>query len=117
VLLCWWANCRRPVFDDYWVRPERYNAPRWQARSWSWVDPAKEMKALEMARQLLLQTHGEQIAEYTGEQFEQVMAQIAKENELKEELGLVVVAEEPLDDVEDDGDEAEPTESQPATAS
>jgi capsid protein len=56
-------------------RPERYNAPRWQARSWSWVDPAKEMKALEMARQLLLQTHGEQIAEYTGEQFEQVMAQ------------------------------------------
>jgi lambda family phage portal protein len=105
------------VFDDYWVRPERYNAPRWQARSWSWVDPAKEMKALEMARQLLLQTHGEQIAEYTGEQFEQVMAQIAKENELKEELGLVVVAEEPLDDVEDDGDEAELTESQPATAS
>jgi lambda family phage portal protein len=106
-----------PAFDDYWNRPERYNAPRWQARSWSWVDPAKEMKALEMARQLLLQTHGEQIAEYTGEQFEQVMAQIAKENELKEELGLVVVAEEPLDDVEDDGDEAEPTESQPATAS
>jgi lambda family phage portal protein len=83
-----------PMYSDYWTKPERYNNPRWQARSWSWVDPAKEMKAIEMARALLLQTHGEQISEYTGEQFELVMAQIARENELKESLGLATVTEE-----------------------
>jgi lambda family phage portal protein len=83
-----------PAFNDYWTRPERYNAPRWQARSWSWVDPQKEMKALEMARTLLLQSHSEQIAEYSGEQFEQVMAQIARENELKDSLGLSEMGEE-----------------------
>ena len=82
------------MYSDYWTKPERYNNPRWQARSWSWVDPAKEMKAIEMARALLLQTHGEQISEYTGEQFELVMAQIARENELKESLGLATVTEE-----------------------
>ena len=83
-----------PAFNDYWTRPERYNAPRWQARSWSWVDPQKEMKALEMARSLLLQSHSEQIAEYSGEQFDQVMAQIARENELKDSLGLSEMGEE-----------------------
>jgi len=107
-----------PAFNDYWTRPERYNAPRWQARSWSWVDPQKEMKALEMARTLLLQSHSEQIAEYSGEQFDQVMAQIARENELKDSLGLSEMgdeveqpdqqeppdAEEP-DDAEDSADE------------
>ena len=107
-----------PAFNDYWTRPERYNAPRWQARSWSWVDPQKEMKALEMARTLLLQSHSEQIAEYSGEQFEQVMAQIARENELKDSLGLSEMGEEPEppdpaeppdpeepDDAEDSADE------------
>jgi lambda family phage portal protein len=106
-----------PAFDDYWSRPERYDSPRWQARSYSWVDPQKEMKAMEMARNLLLQSHSEQIAEYSGEEFGQTMAQIARENELKEELGLMVTIEEPEEpvaEVEDDGEEPEPTESQPA---
>jgi capsid protein len=100
-----------PAFDDFWTRPERYNAPRWQARSYSWVDPQKEMKALEMARQLMLQSHSEQIAEYTGEQLEMVLAQIARENELKESLGLMPTVEqlpEPVSDsVSDGGADAE----------
>jgi lambda family phage portal protein len=107
-----------PAFDDYWSRPERYNAPRWQARSWSWVDPAKELSAVEMARKLLLQTHSEQIAEYSGEQFELVMAQTARENALKEELGLLPSVEEleaPVVDVEDD-EEDDATDSQAAGA-
>ena len=83
-----------PAFDDYWSRPERYDSPRWQARSWSWVDPGKELSAVEMARKLLLQSHSEQISEYSGEQFEQVMAQIARENNLKEQLGLMTTVEE-----------------------
>jgi lambda family phage portal protein len=103
-----------PAFDDYWLRPERYNAPRWQARSYSWVDPQKEMKAYEMARQLMLQTHSEQIAEYTGDQFEMVVAQIARENELKESLGLVEDLEEPVQTApEPDPDQDEGAETQP----
>jgi capsid protein len=105
-----------PAFNDYWTNPERYKSPRWQARSWSWVDPAKEMKAMEMARGLLLQSHSEQIAEYSGEQFELVMAQIARENELKESLGLAAVAEEEEDTPEPDPGSQEEEEAQPAPA-
>jgi lambda family phage portal protein len=103
-----------PAFDDYWRRPERYNSPRWQARSWSWVDPQKELKAVEMARQLLLQSHSEQIAEHSGEQFELVMAQIAMENELKDELGLSEVVEgDQSSGIEPGPDDDEASESQP----
>jgi capsid protein len=77
-----------PMFSDVWTRPERYNTPHWQARAWSWVDPAKEMKAMEMSRALQLQTHAEQIMEYTGNDFMSTMTTISKENELKQELGL-----------------------------
>ena len=99
-----------PAFDDYWIRPERYNSPRWQARSWSWVDPQKELKAVELSRTLLLQSHSEQISEYSGEQFEQVMAQIARENELKESLGLMPTVEEQSEHVMEPSDPEEPDE-------
>jgi capsid protein len=72
------------------------------------------MKAYEMARQLMLQTHSEQIAEYTGDQFEMVVAQIARENELKESLGLVEDLEEPVQTAPDpDPDQDEGSEAQP----
>lgn len=77
-----------PMFSDIWQRPERYNAPHWQARAWSWVDPSKEMKAMEQARALQLQTHAEQIIEYTGNDFMDTMTSLSKENELKVSLGL-----------------------------
>ena len=113
-----------PAFNDYWTRPERYNAPRWQARSWDWVDPAKDLKAVEIARALMLESHSQQIANYNGEQFEQVVAQIAMENELKESLGLMPTVEQLPDPVaappespeteNEDDDEAQPRTSQPA---
>ena len=108
-----------PAFSDYWTRPERYNAPRWQARSWDWVDPAKDMAAMEKAKAMLLKSHSELITEYSGEQFEQVMAQIAMENELKESLGLMPTVEaapepapadpEPPEPDDDDEDDDQPT--------
>jgi hypothetical protein len=76
------------MFSDVWTRPDRYNTPHWQARAWSWVDPAKEMKAMEQARALQLQTHAEQIMEYTGNDFMSTMTTISKENEIKVDLGL-----------------------------
>jgi lambda family phage portal protein len=84
-----------PMFSDVWTRPERYNAPHWQARAWSWVDPAKEMKAMEMSRALQLQTHAEQIMEYTGNDFMSTMSTISKENEIKQQLGLSASAPTP----------------------
>lgn len=102
-----------PAFDDYWSRPERYNNPHWQARSYSWVDPQKELKALEMARQLMLETHSSQIAGYSGEEFQEVMSQVARENALKEELGLMPVEEEELPPVEPESDPSEESEAQP----
>jgi lambda family phage portal protein len=115
-----------PAFNDYWTKPERYNAPMWQARSWDGIDPLKDMVAMEKARALLLESHSQQIASYTGSEFGQVMAQIARENELKESLGLMPTVEQPPEpaseppipepeakDPDDDEEDAEDEEAQP----
>jgi hypothetical protein len=68
---------------------------------------------MEKAKAMLLKSHSELITEYSGEQFEQVMAQIAMENELKESLGLMPTVEQPPEPVveppepEEDDDEDE----------
>ncbi len=54
---------------------------------------------MEKAKAMLLKSHSELITEYSGEQFEQVMAQIAMENELKESLGLMPTVEQPTEPV------------------
>ena len=76
------------TFGDFWVNPDRYLTPRWQARTWSWVDPSKELAALETARELMLETHASQITGFTGEEFSEVIPQIAAENELKARFNL-----------------------------
>jgi hypothetical protein len=53
------------------------------------------MKAMEMSRALQLQTHAEQIMEYTGNDFMSTMTTISKENEIKQELGLSGAAPAP----------------------
>jgi capsid protein len=98
----------------------------WQARSWDGIDPLKDMVAMEKARALLLESHSQQIANYTGSEFGQVMAQIARENELKESLGLMPTVEQPpepaaeppipepeTEDPDDDEEDAEDEEAQP----
>jgi hypothetical protein len=66
----------------------------------------------------MLESHSQQIANYNGEQFEQVVAQIAMENELKESLGLMPTVEEspepvaePPEPEEDEDAEAQPQPS------
>ena len=112
-----------PLFNDVFVRPERYTTPHWQARAWSWVDPAKEMKAMELARTLQLQTHAEQIMEYTGNDFNSTISTIAKENEIKQRLGLGAAPPSPAaapepsndDDVNDVNDSDEDNALPPPT--
>jgi hypothetical protein len=72
---------------------------------------------------MLLKSHSELITEYSGEQFEPVMAQIAMENQLKESLGLMPTAEQPPEPVaepavepdsdDDEGDDQPPTAADP----
>ena len=76
------------TFSDYWVNPDRYLTPRWQARTWAWVDPGKELDAIRTARELMMDTEENQIQDYSGEQFDEVMAQIRKEQDKRKALGL-----------------------------
>lgn len=76
------------LFGNYWNEPELYTAPRWQARTWSWVDPAKEMKAYRDAQELGLQSTSDQMAELYGTDLESTWAQIAYEVALRRRLGL-----------------------------
>jgi hypothetical protein len=70
------------------------------------------MTAIEKARTLLLKSHSEQISEYSGEQFEQVMAQIAMENQLKEQLGLMPTVQDLPDPATDPVEPGEPDDDQ-----
>jgi lambda family phage portal protein len=76
------------LFADYWVNPDRYLCPVWQPRSWQWVDPLKEIKGLELAKQNHLQTLAEQIAETSGEDLESLLIQRSYEQQLITALGL-----------------------------
>jgi lambda family phage portal protein len=76
------------LFGDYYANPHRYLHPRWIPRSWSFIDPTREMNAYAIARNLGLQSAGEQIAEIYGHDLEATWAQIAYEKQLAEELGI-----------------------------
>jgi hypothetical protein len=69
---------------------------------------------MEKAKAMLLKSHSELITEYSGEQFEQVMAQIAMENELKESLGLMPSTEQPPEPVMEPPEPPEPEEDDDA---
>jgi lambda family phage portal protein len=84
-----------PTFDDYWTRPDRYTTPRWQARAWSPLDPAKEAKAMREERELQLKTHSQQLMDYSGEDFEETIVRIDQEREFKQERGLLMPIDDP----------------------
>jgi lambda family phage portal protein len=76
------------LFGDFYTDPERYNSPTWIPRSWSFVDPGREMQAYAVARNLGLQSAGDQIAEIYGDDLETVWEQLAYEKQLADKLGL-----------------------------
>lgn len=76
------------LFGDYFTNPERYLAPKWQARSWEWVDPLKELKAKEMGVGMNMDTLAALIGEATGEDLESTLIQRAYEVQLLKALGL-----------------------------
>lgn len=84
-----------PTFDRYWIEPDRYIYPHWQARSWGLLDMAKDISAFEKARELQLETHAEQVNNYTGNDFRRTMDQIASEREYKQQRGLLMPVDDP----------------------
>lgn len=81
------------IFGDYLRDPEPYLYPTWQPRSWKWVDPLKEIKALKEAQEANLETLAGQIAETTGEDLETTLVQRAYEVALMRQLKLPGYAE------------------------
>jgi hypothetical protein len=84
-----------PAFDDYWFRPERYTHPKWQPRSWGLLDTSKDVQAYKDARELQLESHSDQISNYTGEEFRRTMDEIESENKYKESKGLLSPIDSP----------------------
>ena len=84
-----------PTFDRYWIDPDRYTNPHWQARSWGLLDTSKDISAYEKARELQLESHSEQVSNYTGNDYRRVMDQIAAENAYKRERGLLTAYDDP----------------------
>lgn len=67
---------------------ERYlRGVSWQGRRWQWVDPVKDIEASERAVALGVKTR-RQIAAEQGLDFDEVIAQLAKEKAAMEALGL-----------------------------
>ena len=60
---------------------------RWQAKTWNWVDPLKDIKASVEGINAGIKTRGEVIAEQGGD-IEDVFDQLAYEQELAKEKGL-----------------------------
>ena len=74
-------------FADYEIRPERYQALRWTARGWSWVDPHKEINATIAAIKSGLTTLTEEVAKQGGD-FEENIKAIAREKEILDQYGV-----------------------------
>ena len=106
-------------FADFETRPERYETPRWMARGWSWVDPLKEVKAYREAEQAGYMTKAQIIA-YTGGDYDDNIAELAREQELAQSSGVTLdkdILDAGLPAITDVPDEAPaPAEEPPARA-
>jgi lambda family phage portal protein len=70
---------------------EKFNAPIWRPRGWRWVDPLKEMKAYVEAINAGLMS-AQDVASELGMDIEEVYAQLAHEQKLREKYGVTLGA-------------------------
>ncbi len=68
---------------------ERLTAPKWQARTWDWVDPLKDMKARSMELDEKITSRHRVCAE-RGIDFEEVLEELAEEKKMMEAKGIAV---------------------------
>lgn len=77
------SNIRLPM-----AQYDKYNAIEWLPRTWAWIDPAKEANAIKTQLDNNLKSRTE-IIRSMGRDFEDVAQEIASENELLKELGII----------------------------
>ena len=77
-------------FIDYSARPERYCKPRWTPPAQHFVDPLKEVKAYREAEQAGYMTKSQVIAASNGGDYDDIVAELAREKEIAEEAGVVL---------------------------
>ena len=72
----------------YQAEPSRFHMAKWLFRGWGWVDPMKEVQAMEKAVRCGFKTQSQVLAEMGGTDLEEFL--IARKNELDmaEQLGL-----------------------------
>lgn len=97
------ANFHQPVFEkwlklsvlsgelkiaDYELNTEKYTDVRWTPRGFSWIDPTKDVAASIAENRAGFKSKTQIIAE-AGEDYEEVLEQIAEEKKLAKKLGLI----------------------------
>lgn len=88
---------------------DKFNKPQFSGRRWSWVDPAKDAKALETELANFL-TSWSRIMDDRGDDLEEVWLERAEEQMLAEALGLNLPtfgAIPPAEESEEEGEEEE----------
>jgi len=83
------GNLRSVSPAAYIKDPDRWNRPRWVMPKREWVDPLKDMKAIELELKLGLTTRSE-VAASRGMDFEEMLIQQKKEQELMKKYGIGV---------------------------
>jgi lambda family phage portal protein len=78
----------------FWHTDPRFAQVVWQGKRWTWIDPEKEMNAQAGAVAAKLTSRTRLLAEQ-GIDFEDVLEEIAQENELAEALGVELDPAEP----------------------
>lgn len=131
----WISLFRQPLFER-WLEaailtrklrlptfaPDQYSAVRWIPKGFDYIDPKKDLEALELELKLGLTSHSRALAE-RGEDFEEVLREIQRDRGLGRKYGVdleKILAEKPAqpapapkssgkdpDEVEDEPDDEE----------
>lgn len=110
-------SCLDPVYADWIERMllsgattlpaskiDKFAAASWQPRRWQWVDPLKDVQANIAAIDKGLKSRRQVIAE-TGNDIEDVFADLAAEQELADELGIKLAAPPPAPAADDNNND------------
>lgn len=75
--------------EEYALNPRKFEAVRFRPRGWGWVDPTKEVQAFRDAVRSGFATQQDVLAQ-SGEDFEELVEQRAKELKLAADAGIVL---------------------------
>ena len=77
-------------FPDYSANSMRYCKPRWTPPAQHYVDPLKEIKAYREAEQAGYMTKSQVIAQTNGGDYDDIVSEIAREQDVAEGLGVTL---------------------------